>query len=35
MNENHFFEKNKFPDLIPTIDEWSLQAMIQEYRCKF
>jgi len=35
MNENHFFEKNKFPDLIPTIDEWSLQAMIQEYRRKF
>lgn len=32
MNDNEFYEENKFPDLKPLIDEFSLAAMIERYR---
>jgi hypothetical protein len=35
MSENVFYEENRFPDLKPSIDEYSLAAMIERYRRMF
>jgi hypothetical protein len=35
MSENRLYQSNKFPDLVPTLDEFSLRAMREEYRGKF
>lgn len=35
MNENRLYQSNRFPDLVPSVDEYSLRAMQEQYRRSF
>jgi len=34
-NENRFDQSNRFPDLVPSVDEYTLRAMREDYRRSF